>query len=174
MPFVPLAAMLALIKKFNDWIKQITNRDVNGVITQVLVWVVGVLGVWLAAQTDFASGISIGDKTLDTLNFGSIVFVGLFIASSASLFHDYLQAKDDSNSNTVTKLQLMPSAPDAHLRTRRRVIKGEGGYSVLFVLLVVFALLLFGLGFVVKWAFILCVVVGVVAAVEFVLRRSEP
>lgn len=119
MPFVPLAAMLALIKKFNDWIKQVVNRDVNGAVTQVLVWIVGVAGVWIAAQTDFASGIQIGDKNLSTLNFGSIVFVGLFIASTASLFHDYLQAKDDSNPNTVTKLQLLPNArPKRPARTR--------------------------------------------------------
>lgn len=117
MPFVPLVAMLALIKKLNDWIKQVANRDVNGAVTQALVWAVGVFGVWIAAQTDFASGIPIGDKTLADLNSGSLVFVGMFIASSASLFHDYLQAKDDTNENAVAKLKLLPAPSARRKRT---------------------------------------------------------
>lgn len=118
MEFVPLLAMLALIKKVGDWLKQITNNDWNGVVTQLVIWVGAVVIVWLVSETDFAEGVGIGDTNLAAVNFASIVFVGLFIGSGASLVHDWFQSRDNSNSPTTTRLKLIPGAPDARASKR--------------------------------------------------------
>ena len=44
--FIPLAAALAIPVKFVDWLKYFKAKDTNGVVTQLLVWIVGVLAVW--------------------------------------------------------------------------------------------------------------------------------
>lgn len=114
MPFVPILALLALIKKLGDFFKQITNKDVNGAVTQAFMWIVSVLVVWGVAQTGhFADGITVGDTILSKLNFAALVFVGLSIGSGAGLVHDTLQARDNTNEAAVTKLKLLPGVRSA-------------------------------------------------------------
>jgi uncharacterized membrane protein len=83
--FVPIIALAALVKKVVDFLKFITNRDVNGIVTQLVAWAAGVLALLLAAQTDWADGIKIGDMSLATLNFWSLLFVGLSVSSFGSV-----------------------------------------------------------------------------------------
>lgn len=111
MEFSLLLAMLALIKKVTDFLKLVTNRDVNGITTQVTVWIGGVLVVFLCAQTDFASGLNVGEISLSELNFASLILLGLTVGSGASVAHDYLQARDNTNASAVSHLRLMPEAP---------------------------------------------------------------
>lgn len=108
MEFVPLVAMTLLLKKLGDFIKQVTNRDVNGALTQLAFWGVAIVVVALVAQTDFADGFSVGDQSLASLNFYSLVFVGMFVGSGGGAFHDWLQARDNTNENSVAKLKLLP------------------------------------------------------------------
>lgn len=109
--FVPTVALLALINKFVDFSKYITNKDVNGALTQVYVWGAGVLGVWLYAQTAWADTINFGDLPLSKFNGASIVAVGFAIASAGSVAKDWLKAKDNSDSAAMPKL--LPNAADS-------------------------------------------------------------
>lgn len=108
MEFVPVLAMLALIKKVIDLFKYVTNRDVNGVVTTLSSFVAGVVVVLLFAQSNFAEGIAIGDASLATLNFAALVILGLSIASGAGLANDWLSAKRPSDD--PARLKLLPNA----------------------------------------------------------------
>lgn len=96
MEFVPALALLALVKKFGDFLKGITNRDWNSVVTQLVVWAAAWAALAVAAHTAWAAGISIGDTSLADLNGWSQLFVALTIGSGASLVHDTTKAVDNS------------------------------------------------------------------------------
>jgi hypothetical protein len=104
MELVPLLALSALVWKLVDWLKMVRQGKWNGVWTQAIVWGAGIVGVFLAAQTDYASGISIGDKTLTQLNGWSKVFVGLQFASLTSVGFDTKKALDASDSAKMPPL----------------------------------------------------------------------
>lgn len=102
--FVPILALVILIKKMLDFLRYLSAQDWNAVVTQLIAWVGGVGGVMLAAQTDWAGGIVIGDFTLENLSAWSLVFVGLTISSGASFIHDATKAVDNTDSAAVPTL----------------------------------------------------------------------
>lgn len=108
MEFVPVLALLALVKKIIDLLKYASNRDVNGVVTTIASWIAGVVAVVLFAATDFADGISVGDTALGVLNMASLVAVGLTIGSGAGVTADWLSAKRPSDD--PARLHLLPGA----------------------------------------------------------------
>lgn len=100
MEFVPVLALLALVKKFGDFLKALTNRDINAAVTQLVLWAAAWGGIALAAHTAWAQGISIGDTTLADLNGWSQLFVALTIGAGAGVVHDTTKAIDSSVDNT--------------------------------------------------------------------------
>lgn len=104
MEFVPTAAMALLIVSIINFIKFIRAKDTNGLVTQLSVWVAGVVVVLLAAETDWASTINVGDQLLGDLNFASKLFVGLTIASVAMFANDLRAAIDGGDSSRKPKL----------------------------------------------------------------------
>jgi hypothetical protein len=104
MEFLPTVAMAVLTLKIIDVLRYARAADFNGVLTQLSAWLAGVVVVLLAAQTDWASGINIGDKHLSTLGFWSLVFYGLSAGSGASIAKDTLKAVDNSNSAAIPVL----------------------------------------------------------------------
>lgn len=106
MPFVPLVAALALVTKLVDFGKYLTARNINGAVTQLVAWGAGIGAFFLLSRTDFASGITIGDLSLSTLNGASLILVGMSVASVGSLAIDFKQARD--NTDTAAKPALLP------------------------------------------------------------------
>ncbi len=104
MEFVPVLAMTALTLKGLDFIRYLRAGDANGVLTQLASWIISVLVVILVAQTDWASGISVGDQTLASINIWSLLFVGLAVGSGASFLKDTLKSIDNSNSAAIPVL----------------------------------------------------------------------
>lgn len=104
MEFIPTVAMGVLTLKLIDFVRYARGADLNGIITQLAAWFVGVLVVLLVAQTDWAAGIAVGNMNLHTLNFWSLVFYGLSAGSGASLVKDALKAVDNSNSAAIPTL----------------------------------------------------------------------
>jgi hypothetical protein len=99
MEFIPLVQMAVLVFAIINFLKAVKAKDGNAAFTQVVVWVAGVLVVLLAAQTDFASGINIGDEVLTDLNFWSLLFIGLTISSLASFGVEIKKALDNTDSS---------------------------------------------------------------------------
>lgn len=104
MDFIPTLALGLLVYTIINFLRYATNREWHGVGTIASAWVAGVIGVILAAQTDFASGISVGDESLATLNLWSLVFVGLTVASTGSAFSDALGAVDTTRTTAKPPL----------------------------------------------------------------------
>lgn len=104
--FIPAIAMLVLAKKVVDFLKYLTNRDLNGAVTQLVAWAAGVCAVLLYAQTDWADTIPVAGSILADLNFWSQLAYGLTIASGASLATDFIKAFDQHDSAAMP--QLMP------------------------------------------------------------------
>jgi hypothetical protein len=104
MEFIPTLAMAALTLKVIDFLRYARAADMNGCLTQLSAWIAGVVVVLLAAQTDWAAGINIGDRNLHVLGFWSLVFYGLSAGSGASIAKDALKAVDNTNSAAIPTL----------------------------------------------------------------------
>lgn len=104
MDFLPAVAMVALLIKVIDTLRYLRAGDINGVLTQVSAWVAGIIVVVLVAQTDWADGIQIGDRSLGVLGIWSLVFYGMSAGSTASFAKDTLKAVDNSNSAAIPTL----------------------------------------------------------------------
>lgn len=102
--FIPAVAMAALIKKFIDFAKYITNKDVNGAVTQLVVWAAGVVAVCLFAQTDWADTIAFAGQALSKLNFASQLAIGLGLGSVAGVATDAIKARDNTDSAAMPPL----------------------------------------------------------------------
>jgi hypothetical protein len=104
MEFVPALAILSLVKKVNDFLKYVSNRDLNGALTQMVVWASGISVMLLAGAMDWAEGIEVGGQVLGDLNLTSIIFVGLSLSSSGSVLYDFQTAIDNHDSAASYKL----------------------------------------------------------------------
>jgi hypothetical protein len=106
MEFVPILQMAVLVFAIINFLKAVTNQQWSSAITHIVVWAAGVLVVFLAANTDFAEGISVGDQLLSQLNGWSLLFVGLTISSLAAFSNEVKQALD--NHDSAAKPSLVP------------------------------------------------------------------
>lgn len=104
MEFIPVVAMAALTLKLIDFLRYLRGGDMNGALTQLCAWIAGVVVVLIVAQTDWADGIAIGDMSLGTLGFWSLVFYGLSAGSGASAVKDVIKAVDNTNSAAIPVL----------------------------------------------------------------------
>ncbi len=82
---VPTVALVALVKKFIDFAAYLRGREYGNAITQVVVWIAGVVAVLLYAQTTWADGIVFAGQTLADMNFASLVAVGLCVGYGFSV-----------------------------------------------------------------------------------------
>lgn len=104
MEFAPLVALAAMVFTFINFLRYLSKGSWNGAVTIAISWLAGVVGVFLVAQTDFASSIPLGDHTLASLNGWSLLFVGLTIASTGSALSDTISAIDHSRSSAKPHL----------------------------------------------------------------------
>lgn len=108
--FVPMLALLALVKKLVDFSKYVTNKDLNGALTQIWSWLVGIAVVWVFSETSWADQIVVGGVSLAGASFAVIVVVGLTVGSAGSVLTDVVKGIDGSDSAAMPKL--LPGAQD--------------------------------------------------------------
>jgi hypothetical protein len=113
MEFIPLVQMAVLVFAIINFLKAVKAKDANASLTQIIVWIAGVAVVFLAAQTDFAEGIMIGDQALTALNVWSLLFIGLTISSLATFGTEVKKALDVSDSARTPNL-VTDKAPPPH------------------------------------------------------------
>lgn len=111
MDFIPIIQMAALVIAVINFLKMVRAGDSNGALTQASVWIAGVAVVALVAQTDFATGIAIGNQLLSTLNFASQVFIGMTVASIGTFAVEIKKALD--NTDSAVKPNLFNNDKDA-------------------------------------------------------------
>lgn len=108
MPLVPLVALGTIVFNLVNVMKFATARQWSAVLTQCIAWAAGIIGIFMAGSTDFASGISVGDIALADLNTPSKIFLGLVATSLLSTFNELKKAIDSNDS--AVKPELIPSA----------------------------------------------------------------
>lgn len=110
MDFVPILAMISLIISIVNLPKYARAGDMNGIVTTFVVWIAGIIVVFLTAKTDFAAGIMVSDKPLADYNSWSLLFMGLTVASMSAFANDLRKALDSSTSSRKPDLL----APDGN------------------------------------------------------------
>ena len=116
--------VVALLWSFVDWVKSVLNRDLNGVLTQLVVWGAGVAVVFIASATLWAKQATINGVALDHLGSGSKIVAGILLGSLASAAYMVKRALDNSDSAKTLPLLGFLSSPPAVARpapaTKRR------------------------------------------------------
>jgi hypothetical protein len=83
MEILTMILLIFLAMKFVDVIRYIVNADMNGLVTQLVAWLVGVLAVYLTVWAEWA--------TMPTDTWTRILW-GVLIGSGAAAAHDLLRA----------------------------------------------------------------------------------
>lgn len=107
--FAPLIALPLLIIKVIDFLRYLKARDWNGVSTQLITWIAGVVVLMLVAHTSWASAIPIGNAPLTKIGLWSQIFAGLSISSTSSVIKDALKSFDNHNTSAIPTL--LPAGP---------------------------------------------------------------
>lgn len=117
MEVISAITLIALIWKAVDFVKFVTNKDVNSTVTQVTVWVAGIGVSFLAAESNVAQNIVLAGTRFADMNTGSLVLIGLLLGSTSSAVVDLKKARD--NNDTAATPSLLP-------RKARRVRREVG------------------------------------------------
>lgn len=98
--FVPAAATVAMVITVINFIKFLRNGDWNGVITQLAVWVAGVVVIMFAAQTQWAAeiGSALFGTSLAMMDLWSQFFIGLCVGGLATVTNEFKKALDSGDS----------------------------------------------------------------------------
>ena len=102
--FVAVLALAAFILKVVDLVRYVAGGDANGVATQLLVWLLGVLGLWWISATSLGPQIAVGGRSLAGTHGWGLIFYGLLVSSLASVVKDLLKSLDASQSAAVPPL----------------------------------------------------------------------
>lgn len=103
---VILAAIALLASKLVEFAKYVRNGDVNGAVTLFIVWIVGVIVIFLASaavvtQDLILPGLS---QPLVDMDFWSKVFLGMIATSFISFGYDVKKAVDGTDSAATPPL----------------------------------------------------------------------
>jgi hypothetical protein len=161
-PFVPLLALGTLVFTVVNFLKFVKAKDWNAAVTQGIAWIAGVVVVALFAQTQFAEQLRVGTLRFSQMTFATQLFFGLIATSLLSTLNEFKKAID--NTDTAGTPSLIPGTKS--VVRKRAVTRTEAGQSVLLVVLIVLIILCFGLGFAVKWLFIVAIALLVAALLE--------
>ncbi len=119
MSFTPIAGLGTLVFTFVNFLKygrelltagtddaaKASRKDgQNGVLTQIVAWAAGILGVMIAAHTQFAPDIKFGTQSLAKMDWPTQLFIGLIATSLLSTVNEVKKAIDNSDSASTPQL----------------------------------------------------------------------
>lgn len=121
--FLPVAATVSLVVAIINFVKYIKVGNWNGVITQLAVWVAGVIVIFLAAQTTWAEDIGKGvfGKSLADMDGWSLLFLGLCVGGLAIVTNEFKKALDAGDSAQKPPLVDPTLKPVRKARTKKVV-----------------------------------------------------
>lgn len=103
--FIPIAVLIGFIISVVNLLLYVRGKNWDGASKIGIVWVAGVLGVLLFAESDYASAIVIGDLALDTANLWSKIVIGLWLGGSATVVVEFKKAFDNGDSAAKPNLK---------------------------------------------------------------------
>lgn len=104
MEILGLAGLLSLIWKVVDFLRFLTNRDINSAVTQASVWGAAIAVSLLAREAEPFSTIGVLGTTFADLSTPAIILFALGLGSTASGVVDFKKALDGSDSAAVPPL----------------------------------------------------------------------
>ena len=117
MDAITMVTLSTLLWKLVAFTKNLFNKPsgskayLDPIVTQLLAWVFGFLVVLIAAQANVASSLKVWGTTLDKLNGGSLLLLGLAISSFGGAAVEVKKALDKSDSAAQPSL-LTGDRPD--------------------------------------------------------------
>jgi hypothetical protein len=111
MSLTPLVAVGTLVFTVVNFLTYLRSRNWNGVLTQLIAWVAGVVGIVIAAHSQYAAQITFGTQNLSNANGWTQVFLGLIATSLLSTFNELKKAIDNSDSAKKAPLLPPPAEP---------------------------------------------------------------
>ena len=119
MAVVPIVALGTLVFTLVNFLKFLSARDWKAVASQLIAWGAGVGGIFLMGATQFASGVSVGDTSLDKLSGWSKLLVGLMATSILSTVNELKKAIDSRDTAKMPswfERKPAPAAPTTDLQ----------------------------------------------------------
>lgn len=109
-----LAGLAFAINKTVSVIKAAANKDVNGAVTQFVVWIVGFIGIMLAAHAQMTQDVIIPGLTtpLGSLDWTSLLLIAWILGGTGSFAFDFKKAIDGSDK--AAEPSLLRSRTGAH------------------------------------------------------------
>lgn len=106
MEFVVAVSVAALVWKFTDFLKAVTNANWNAVVTQLIAWGAALAALGVVAATSMADTVPVPgtDLMVGQLGFAEILLVALASGSGASALYDAKKAVDNSDSAAQPRL----------------------------------------------------------------------
>ena len=104
-PVIAVALLVATVKTVTDFPAYVAARQWSPVWKQLVAWAAGIGGAFALAASDLGTSIQATDTlTLATANHWTVALFGFAAASGASFTHQYLQARDNTQSAYVPPL----------------------------------------------------------------------
>lgn len=98
--------LAVIVKKFVDFIRSLAHGDINGIVTPIIAWLVGILVIYLCIWT-----MNWPSQYLPT-DWSRILW-GVFLGSAAGTIHDFLAA----TSRGYTRRRFVEQSPVAPVTT---------------------------------------------------------
>lgn len=113
-----LVAIAFAVNKTVSVIKSIVNKDKNGAVTQVVVWVIGTLAIILASHAQLTEHLVIPGLTVElgSLDWPSQVLLGWIAGSTGSFAFDFKKAFDGTD--TAAEPSLLPARTNAPVQAQ--------------------------------------------------------
>ena len=94
-----------------NWLRYLTNWKTHKVefVTQILVWVGGIVLLALAAHAQITQGIQLFGSSLSNFDLSSIILGGIILGSTASTGNTILGAIDSTRSSSAPDLLPKPA-----------------------------------------------------------------
>lgn len=107
------AGLAFAINKTVSVVKALASRDWNASLTQLVVWVVGFVGLSLAAHADVTSGWLLPglEVQLSSLDGSSLVLLAWVLGASGSFAYDVKKALDGTDSAAEPRLLPLSGTP---------------------------------------------------------------
>jgi hypothetical protein len=99
-----LALLGTFISKLIDFLKYLSAKDVNAVVTQLCVWAGGIGGVILVGASELGDKVGFEGITLQSANGPTKIFFGMMVMSLMSKVYDFQKAHDNAQSAATPSL----------------------------------------------------------------------
>lgn len=130
MTFVPFLALIFLINKVVDWIRELVPDVLEARVLIPLSWLVGAAVTYLFSLTVWAAETGIGDQSLGDLDVVAVLLLGAILGAGGSVLNDLKPNRltaaqmDEVVDKADTVVVEAPAPPKPAAKSRKASTKG--------------------------------------------------